>query len=155
MIRFKQVLSEMGRKSLEIRNEYLALEECLNLLFPSLNSRSTSIFQRAPSPKIITTNDTNATVVEETEKDISPPINEEEKIPDDKIRSDSPPPEIPKSSLPGLQRDLQHLLSNQLKRTRPSTNSNDQRSFEIPAEDRSLGFDGHSSLPILVLTNYR
>ena len=147
MIRFKQVLSEMGRKSVEIRNEYLALEECLNLLFPSLNSRSISIFQRAPSAEIIAKNDVNAIVVEETEKDSSPPLDEEEKIPDDKIRSDSPPPEIPKSSLPGLQRDLQHLLSNQLKRTRDPTYSNDQRSFEIPAEEISLGIDGLTRYP--------
>jgi hypothetical protein len=104
----------MERKSLEIRNEYLALEECLNLLFPSLNSRSISIFQRAPSPETIITDNIDESAEEEAENEILPSLDTESKI-----RSNSPPPEISKSSLPGLQRDLRHLISNQLKRTRP------------------------------------
>jgi hypothetical protein len=135
----------MEKQSTDIRNEFLSLEECLNLLFPSLNSRSanfaklsssrvSSIFQPAASPEV-----NNIVQEEDAESGVMPSPDEEES----RHRPDSPPPKLPNSSLPGLRRDLQHLLSNHLKRARQSdTNA-------VMAQVASLEHDGTAPIPIL------
>jgi hypothetical protein len=122
ILRLKQVFQEMESRYDDIKNELLSLEECLNLLFPAINSRRGLFSQSFSSSSCLLaplSRDRDEASKEDLEQEdsVAPPralplLTPSEVQAETEPRAASPP----KSRLSCLHRDLHHLLANQLKR---------------------------------------